>query len=380
MRTPPRSLLLALCAVHSVACTRMRPGGLAPAADADARAARALFAQIDSLRLATRIPGLAALVMRDTTVILARGFGLADVARGVAVTPETPFNVASVAKPISAVVALRLVQDGRLDLDRPMQRFAGFAEFCEAARGDGGIFFRDYACTGDALTLRHVLAMTANGTPGTRFWYNPPSYSWASRPMAEVSGRAFSDLVDSLVFRRAGMVHSARRHRRLELPASIAAALATPYHTDSLGELRISDPPPPQGDGAAGGVIASAMDLARFDVALMTDRLLAPALRAQLWQPTRTPSGTTLPYGMGWFLATRGGRDLAWHTGLWEGRYSALYLKVRSDTPSERLTLILLANSDGLQWRSELDEAAIERSPFATAFLQAFPSRRVTRQ
>jgi hypothetical protein len=46
---------------------------------------------------------------------------------------------------------------------------------------------------------------------------------------------------------------------------------------------------------------------------------------------------------------------------------------VLGDAPAERLTLILLANSDGLQWPSRLDEAAIERSPFARAFLGAFP-------
>jgi CubicO group peptidase (beta-lactamase class C family) len=339
----------------------------------DAAVAATLAARFDSLRRERRIPGLAVVILRDTTVILARGFGLADVEKRVPVTPETPFNLASVAKPISAVVALRLAADGVLDLDRPMRRYQGFAEFCADVRGEGGIFFRDYACEGDRLTLRHVLSMTANGEPGTRFWYNPPSYSWASRPMAEVAGKPFSALVDSLVFRPAGMVESARIHRRLPLRADLAARLATPYHIDSAGAVVVSDPPPPQGDGAAGGVIASARDLARFDVALADGRLLAPEWRAKLWTPARTPSGVALPYGLGWFLAEVGGRRLAWHTGLWEGQYSALYLKVLGDTPAERLTLILLANSEGLRWASRLDEAAIERSPFATAFLAAFP-------
>jgi len=339
----------------------------------DQAAAAALAVRFDSLRRARRIPGLAMVVLRDTTVVLARGFGFADVERGVPVTPETPFDVASVSKPISAVVALRLAQDGVLDLDRPMRRYQGFAGFCEAARGDGGVFFSDYACEGDRLTLRHVLSMTANGAePGTRFWYNPPSYSWASRPMAEAAGRPFSELVDSLVFRPAGMLRSARIHRRLPLRADLAAALATPYHVDSAGRWVRSDPPPPQGDGAAGGVVASAMELARFDVALADGRLLAPEWRAKLWTPARTSAGDPLPYGLGWFLAEREGRRLAWHTGLWEGRYSALYLKVLSDDPAERLTLVLLANSDGLRWEARLDEAAIERSPFATAFLAAF--------
>jgi CubicO group peptidase (beta-lactamase class C family) len=344
-----------------------------PSRGGDAAVAAELAARFDSLRREKRIPGLSVVVLRDTTVVLARGFGLADVERQVAVTPETPFNVASVSKPISAVVALRLAADGLLDLDRPMRRYEGFAEFCADVRGAGGMFFGDYACEGERLTLRHVLSMTANGEPGTRFWYNPPSYSWASRPMAEVAGTPFSTLVDSLVFRPAGMRSSARTHRRLPLPADLAARLATPYHVDSAGNLVRSDPPPPQGDGAAGGVTASAMDLARFDVALTNGRLLAPEWRAKLWTPARTPSGAALPYGLGWFLGGYQGRRLAWHTGLWEGRYSALYLKVLGDAPGERLTLILLANSDALQWETRLDEAAIERSPFATAFLAAFP-------
>lgn len=341
----------------------------------DATTVTMLAAQLDSLRRADRIPGLAVVILQDTAIVLARGFGFADVERQRPVTPETPFNIASVSKPISAVVALRLAEAGVLDLDRPMRQYAGFAAFCDQVHGVGGIFFGDYQCRSERLTLRRVLSMTANGEPGTRFWYNPPSYSWASRPMAEVAGRPFSDLVDSLVFRPAGMRHAARIHRSLPLRPDLAGLLAPPYHLDSSGHVVRSEPPPPQGDGAAGGVIASAMDLARFDVALTDGRLLPGEWRAKLWMPTRTPSGAVLPYGLGWFVTAYAGRQLAWHTGLWEGRYSALYLKVLGATPTERLTLVLLANSDGLQWDTRFDEAAIERSAYARAFLATFAKK-----
>lgn len=362
----------ALLAVAATGCTSTRPpaGNGEMTVMRDRTTAGEFATQIDSLRRAKGIPGLAVVVLRDTAVLLARGFGLADLARSAPVTPETPFNIASVSKPLSAVAALRLVEQNALDLDRPMRRYRGFPEFCQAVRAEGGIFFDDYACESEHLTLRHVLSMTANGTPGTRFYYNPPSYSWASRPMAEATGRAFSDLVNSLVFLPAQMRRSARIHRALPLRDDLAADLAKPYHLDSTGQPVLSTPPPPQGDGAAGGVISTAMDLARFDVALMQGRLLSRASRDQMWTPGRTPSGDVPPYGLGWFVAERGGRWLVWHTGLWEGRYSALYLKV----PAEGLTLILLANSDGLQWETRFDEAAIERSPFARAFLAAFPS------
>ena len=159
------------------ACTRVpAPGSTRESMPRDERAvAESLAERIDSLLRERRIPGLAVVVLRDTTILLARGFGLADVERQVPVTPETPFDVASVSKPISAVVALRLADAGLLDLDRPMRRFRDFVEFCDGARAAGGIFFGDYACDTDRLTLRHVLSMTANGEPGTRLWYNPPS-------------------------------------------------------------------------------------------------------------------------------------------------------------------------------------------------------------
>ena len=349
---------------------RPSPGGVTRSLHADDReTATRLSARLDSLRTAARIPGLAVVILRDTTVILARGLGYADLERGVPVTPETPFNIASVTKPISAVVALRLVERGLLDLDRPLTDYDGFAEYCADVRGAGGVFFGDLECDRYPLTLRHVLSMTANGVPGTRFLYNPPLYSWASRPMAQAGGAAFSELTASEVFAPAGMTQSARTHRRLPLPPAVAGRLARPYHVDSAGRVVPSDPPPPQGDGAAGGVISTAMDLARFDVALGAGRLLSENSRHAMWSAGRSPSGAALPYGVGWFVQEHGGELLLWHSGLWEGAYSALYLKA----PARHLTLILLANSDGLNWVNGLDEAAVHRSPFVAAFLAAFP-------
>ena len=186
--------------------------------------------------------------------------------------------------------------------------------------------------------------------------------------MAEVGDTTFSELTARLVFKPAGMTQSGRTNRRLPLRPDLAATLARPYHVDSAGRVVPSQLPPPQGDGAAGGVTASAMDLARFDIALTQGRLLSPGSLAAMWTPGRSPSGDLLPYGLGWFIAAPMGETLIWHTGLWEGAYSALYLKV----PSRHLTLILLANSDALQWQTRFDEAAVERSPFAMALLEVF--------
>ena len=123
--------------------------------------------------------------------------------------------------------------------------------------------------------------------------------------------------------------------------------------------------------GAAGGVVSTVTDLARFDVALDAGRLISDASKAEMWRPGRSTSGEVLPYGIGWYVEQVDGRRLVWHTGLWEKQYSALYVKL----PDERLTLILLANSEGLWWGKPLDAAQVDRSPFAAAFLRRFRGR-----
>lgn len=368
-----RLLLVALMVASGVLLAGSNPATSSASgqekAITDATRAESFASEIDPLRRKQRIPGLAVVVLRGTDVVLAKGYGEADLERHVPVTPETPFDIASVTKPISAVVALKLVELGQLDLDRPMAKYAGFNEFAAAAKKNGGIFFKDFAQEPPSLTLRHVLSMQANGTPGSRFLYNPPSYSWASRPISEAAGKPFSDLVRDYVLVPAGMVRSARRHRRLALPDALASDLALPYHSDAHGKFQRSKPLDPQGDGAAGGVISTAMDLARFDIALTQGRLLKPESQRLMWTPGKGTGGAELPYGLGWFIKDYRGERALWHTGLWEGAYSALYLKV----PSRGLTLILLANSDGLRWENEVEEAAIEKSSFAVAFLTAFP-------
>jgi CubicO group peptidase (beta-lactamase class C family) len=356
--------------VSMIGAAAVMMAGAAPAV-AQGNDVQAFAAEVDSLRMAAGIPGLSIAVVRDGRVVLARGFGWADVEARVPVTEHTPFNIASVTKTVSGVVAMRLVEQGRIDLDSRLSSFANWDEFCAEAATDGPrIFFRDLDCN-QPITLRQLMGMRINGVAGERFYYNPIAFSWASRPMMQATGRTFSDLVADEVFRPAGMTESARIHRALPLRTDLAARLALPYHLDSAGAVIRSEPPGPQGDGAAGGVISTAADLARFDIALDDGRLLADSSKQIMWSAGRNSAGQALPYGVGWFVEDAGGRRAVWHTGLWDGAYSALYLKL----PDERLSLILLANSEGLRWEKGLDEAAIERSPFAAAFLRRFGKR-----
>ena len=324
-----------------------------------------LIEELDALRQKARIPGLSVAVVDHGAVVLLAGLGSSDLETGRPATPETPYDIASVTKPTSAVVALRLAEEGVLDLDTPMVEYSDWLDFCEAFREQPSIFARDLRCDPPAHTERHLLTHTATGELGEHFSYNPVLYSWASRPIMAATGTSFSELVAEYVLEPAGMTRSARRHRDLPLPADLAEDLAPPHRIDENGLAVRAPALDAQGDGAAGGLVSTVVDLARFDMALDGGRLLSPASRAAMMTPVRNRAGEPQPYGIGWFIQELEGDKLVWHSGWWEDAYSAIYLKV----PEREVTLILLANSEGLWWGNPLDEARIEDSEFARSFL-----------
>ena len=322
---------------------------------------------LDRLREARDIPGLSVAVLRDQEVVLAAGLGVADLVTGRPATADTPYDAASVSKPLSAVVALKLAEEGILDLDAPMAEYSAWTDFCAGFSRQPSFFARDLRCEPATHTLRHLLSHSAVSEPGDAFSYNPMLYSWASRPIMSAAGASFSDLVAEYVFEPAGMRNSARKHRALALPPALAARMAPPHRLVEGVAVRAPDLPA-QGDGAAGGVVTTVLDLARFDVAFDRDELVPAIARTEMTTPTRANDGGALPYGVGWYVQTHEGRTLLWHSGWWEEAYSALYLKI----PEEGLTLILLANSEGIWWGNPLAEAAVQRSEFARLFFEHF--------
>ncbi|MDH5821883.1 serine hydrolase [Luteimonas sp. RD2P54] len=352
---------LAACAGASAAQEPLPDGATPPEIPA-------FVERLESLRKSADIPGLSVAVVRDRAIVLALGLGYADLERRIPATAETPYDIASVAKPLSAVVALRLAEQGTLDLDRPMAEYSDWAGFCNDFSQQPSIFARGLRCQPAVHTLRHLLSHTATATPGSRFSYNPVLYSWASRPIMAAADAPFSALVERHVFAPAGMKQSARKHRDLPLPEDLARRLAPPHRLGASGEIEPAPAPSPQGDGAAGGVVATVLDLARFDVALDQGLLLSAASREAMVAPGRSSRGEPLPYGLGWYVQEHRGHTLVWHSGWWEDAYSALYLKV----PALDLSFIVLANSEGVWWDNPLDQAQVQRSEFAQAFLEAF--------
>ena len=149
--------------------------------------------------------------------------------------------------------------------------------------------------------------------------------------------------------------------------AAVLTRLAVPYKVDKGGKATRADYPS-RGFDAATGLITTARDLAQFDAALDDSLLVTPETTTLMWSSAVAGTGKLLPTGLGWFVQTYNNERVVWQFGVAANAFSSLVIKV----PSRRLTLILLANSDGLSTSPPLSEGDLTSSPFARLFLKFF--------
>jgi CubicO group peptidase (beta-lactamase class C family) len=231
-------------------------------------------------------------------------------------------------------------------------------------------------------TVRHVLAHASDGAMRGGFAYNPSRYASLTAVAESCSEEAFRRLSADEVLDRLGMADSvpgldlgdpnssARQlfpSDRLDRYAAVLGRMATPYRSDRNARPARSEFAA-RGLDAAGGLVSTVRDLARYDAAMDDGILLRRELLNVAWQNARSSTGSTLPTGLGWFVQTYNGERLIWHFGEASGAYSSLFLKV----PGRDLTLILLANSDGLSATFALGGGDVTRSLFAQLFLRTF--------
>jgi CubicO group peptidase (beta-lactamase class C family) len=306
------------------------------------------------LRTATA-PGAAAMVIRNGAVLYSATIGLADLEHQVPIRPATAFDIASDAKQFTGMLAMMLHEEGRLDYDAPVDRF-----------------LPELARFGDRLTVRHLLTHTsglpdyyeplarATGAagwvtnrdalawlaseggllfaPGDRFQYSDAGYEMLALVLERAAGEPFGDLLRQRIFVPLGMNGTRLRDRPdVEVPDR-----ARSYVDRGQGFVAQGNNPLDCLVGS-GAINTTIEDLARWDRALGTDRLVRRATFDEALQPMRLNDGTLSPYGFGWFLKEDHGHRRLEHPGAWLGYQSFI-----ARYPDDRFTVILLANRSDL--------------------------------
>ena len=314
---------------------------------------QAVEAAIAAAMAAQKIPGLSVAIVTGGELRFSAGYGQADVENEVPATAETVYRLASVSKPVTAVAAMQLAEQGKLDLDAPVQRYvpsfpvkpwpvttrallghlAGIRHYAEGEFEST----RHFATTAEALQIFQDDPLVQE--PGTKYLYSTYGYTLVGAVIEAAAGTTFAEYLDTNVFGPAGMAGA-----RVDDVFEIIPRRARGYQKGPGGMLQNSRLADTSYKIPGGGLCATAPDLARFAIALSKGTLVRRETRRQMFTAQRTRDGKPTGYGLGWAVGPgRRGRREVFHSGAQQRVTSLLYTQ-----PDRGLAVALFANLEGM--------------------------------
>lgn len=337
-----RRLCLQIVSVFLACCACLAPDSV-PAASVS------VYVKAEMER--QHIPGLSLLVAKGGKTVFAEGFGLANVELQVPVKPETSFQSGSVGKQFTATAVMMLVEEGKVGLDDPLTKYfkdspkswndvtvrellshtAGFGDYPK-----GFDFRKDWT---ESELLKLVQGIPLAYPPGTKWAYSNLGYLTLGILIHNVTGEFYGDFLQQRIFRPLGM-----NSTRIISESDIVPNRAAGYRLVE-GELKNQEWVAPMINTTAdGSLYFSTLDLAKWDAALYTEKLLKKSSLDQMWTVANLKNGQPDKgnYGFGWFIDDRHGHRCIHHDGAWQGFQTAIDRYV-----DDQLTVVALSNLSG---------------------------------
>jgi CubicO group peptidase (beta-lactamase class C family) len=293
------------------------------------------------------VPGVGIGIVKNGKVLVAKGYGFANLEHQVPAGPQTLFQAGSLGKQFTAMAVMLQVEAGKLQLTDPLTKFfpgapaswAGITvrNLLNHTSGlpdlEGTLDYRkDYT---DEELARFAYALTLEFAPGSRWSYSNTGYVLLGIIVNRVSGTFYGDVLREKVFKPAGMTTA-----RIISEEDLIPHRAAGYRLVN-GTLKNQEwVSPSLNTTADGSMYVSVRDMIAWDAAVQARAILTPESWKEILTPAPLTSGATFPYGFGWQLEERAGKPLHQHTGAWQGftSYFGRYL-------GEGLSLVVLTNS-----------------------------------
>ena len=304
-------------------------------------------------------PGVAYAVTWRGETMASGGIGYADLEWGVAATDSTVMRIGSLSKSITAIGVLQLVEEGRLDLDAPVSRYAP-----DLPAHLGGVTMRQLLShrSGIAehafdealipyiwqpMTTEQIIETQAGKPvmfpPGTDYEYVNFNYVVVAHVVENITGRSFVDWVNEEIFAANGL-----RDSHYDENARVIRNRAA-FYTEQEGQVVHAAAIDMSHVSAAGALLSSARDMASWAHSLSAGELVATDLLTEAWEPAPLPNGEPTTYGLGFNVGSLGGERLIWHTGLTPGGQGAFGL-----APDSEVFFVVLSNGFHLPRTGEL--------------------------
>ncbi len=314
--------------------------------------------------LARGIPGLSVAVAVDGQIVYSEGFGYADLEQRVPAWPATKFRIGSVSKSLTSVALMQLVEEGKIDLDAPVQKYvpsfpdkgavitvgmlAGHLAGIRHYRDDEFTISKHYDTVVEGL---RIFANDPLVSPaGKEFHYSSYGFNLVSAAIESASSENFLAYMRKHVFGPMGL-----RNTLADQPAEIIVQRARFYDKPKDKPEQNAPYVDNSYKWAGGGFLSTSEDLARFGSALLQPGFLKPESLRSLFTSQKTTDGKETGYGMGWFVGkSKSGQRIFQHSGGSVGGSSQLILY-----PDAHVVVAMICNFEG-EWKMEEVESIAE--------------------
>ena len=309
-----------------------------------------------------KIPGLSIAIVREGELIWTKGFGYADLENQVPATSKTVYRSASIGKSITATAAMQLVENGQIDLEKPIQEYcpqfplkkwaintrhllahqSGIRHYGGPKNEQELISNIHYSNIIDPLDIFKNDALLTK--PGSKYLYSTYGYNVLGCVIQGASKLSFMDYLRKNIFKPAAM-----NLTDIDNPYTIIPNRARGYRINGDGNIENCQAVNMTNKIPAGGFITTAPELARFAKAFMSNMLLKEETKKMMLLPQKTNAGTVTSYGLGWGLFPDEkwyGEIEAFHGGGTPGVNGMLYL-----LPDRQFAVVVLMNREGVSDR-----------------------------
>lgn len=295
-----------------------------------------------------RIAGVALKIIQDGKEAKTATYGLANLELNVPVTTNSVFEIGSISKQFTASCILMLQQDGKLSIEDKISKHLA-----------------DAPVAWSNVTIRHLLAHTSGiksytglsgfeltrrlkqkaflaeigkqpmeFQPGERWKYSNTGYSLLGYIIENASGKSYWVFLGERILNPLGMTSTTDRN-----PGTLVTNRVSGY--EQTNKMHINRDYDLTDVFSAGAIVSTIGDLAKWNAALDTDKILTEASKKEAWTIQKLNDGKPTRYGLGWYLETTNGHQFIGHGGSTSG-FNASFQRL----PENQLAVILLTNTD----------------------------------
>lgn len=329
-------------------------------------------AEITAWMAQHKAPALSVAIVTDDQLRWSKGYGLSDIENNVPTRADTAYRLASIAKSITATAVMQLVERGKIDLDAPVNKYcAAYPEKQNLKDAPD----RQFSITVRQLLIHHggvrhnkpeevfstrhfnnindAVASFKDDPlviePGSKYLYSTPGYTLLGCAIEGASGTSYLDYVRENIFKPAGMTRT-----QADDVYAVITNRARGYRKTQSGEIQNAPLHDTSIKIPGGGLVSTAEDLAKFAIAVNTNRLVKAETLAQMWTKPKTPDGKEQGYALGFLINNQNGLLRVFNDGSQAGTRTYLYL-----LPKQKIAVALMTNLERA-WCEELVPKIIE--------------------